>query len=38
MRGEFGPAEQAALFEQVMKHKRRLLREWNAKVCPDRRD
>lgn len=38
MRGEFGPAEQAALFEQVMKHKRRLLREWNAKVCLDRRD
>ncbi len=38
MAGEFAPAEQEMLFELVMKHKRRLLSEWNRKVCPDRRN
>jgi Domain of unknown function (DUF4160) len=36
-RAEFGPADQQAIFELVMRHKRKLLREWNEKVCPDRR-
>jgi hypothetical protein len=35
--GEFSKADQEMLFEVVMRHKRRLLREWNQKVCPDRR-
>jgi hypothetical protein len=35
--GEFSRADQDVLFELVMRHKRRLLREWNEKVCPDRR-
>jgi hypothetical protein len=35
--GEFSAADQEVLFELVMKQKRRLLREWNEKVCPDRR-
>jgi hypothetical protein len=34
--GEFTAADQQALYERVMKHKRRLLREWNAKVCTQR--
>ncbi|HET7232283.1 MAG TPA: hypothetical protein VFJ16_19915 [Longimicrobium sp.] len=37
MGGEFAPAEQAVLFELVMKHKRRLLAEWRRKVSPDQR-
>lgn len=35
--GEFSPADQDVLFRMVMQHKRRLLREWNQKVSPDRR-
>jgi hypothetical protein len=35
--GEFSAADQEAVFELVMKNKRKLLREWNDKVCPDRR-
>lgn len=35
--GEFTAADQEALYALVMKYKRQLLREWNAKVCPDRR-
>lgn len=33
----FESAERDLLFEHVMKHKRRLLREWHEKVCPDGR-
>lgn len=35
--GIFHPAQQDAIDQQVMKRKRKLLRDWNAKVCPDRR-
>ncbi|HEX6912814.1 MAG TPA: hypothetical protein VF142_20570 [Longimicrobium sp.] len=31
------PEEQDIWFDLVMKKKRQLLREWNAKACPDRR-
>lgn len=34
---QFTPEEQDIVFDLVTKRKRRLLREWNAKVCPDRR-
>lgn len=35
--GCFDAAAQDVIYELVMKNKRRLLSEWNAKVCPDRR-
>jgi hypothetical protein len=35
--GELTRAEEEALLEMVLRHKRRLLAEWNRKVCPDRR-
>lgn len=35
--GSFDAADQDAIYEMVMKHKRKLLREWRTKVCPDRR-
>ena len=35
--GTFTKAEQDALFEVVMRHKRRLLAEFKRKVCPERR-
>ncbi len=34
--GEFPIAHQQALHALVMKNKRRLLREWNVKVCTQR--
>jgi hypothetical protein len=38
MRGsEFDAADRGALYAMVMKNKRKLLREWNEKVCPDGR-
>ena len=38
MRGrQFAPEEQDIVYGLVLKKKRQLLREWNAKVCPDRR-
>ena len=37
MGGEFSRADQEALFEMVMRHKRHLLAEFNRKVCPERR-
>jgi hypothetical protein len=35
--GEFGAGDREAVYELVIKNKRKLLREWNEKVCPDRR-
>lgn len=35
--GHFGPADRQALYDLVMKHKRRLAREWTEKVRTDRR-
>jgi hypothetical protein len=34
--GGFTAADQQALYEMVMKNKRRLLSEWNTKVCTQR--
>lgn len=35
--GTFDAADQQAIYELVMKNRHKLLREWNEKVCPDRR-
>lgn len=37
MDGELRAEDAEVLYELVMKNKRRLLREWNEKVCPDRK-
>lgn len=35
--GTFSRADQEHVYEIVMRHKRRLLAEFNRKVCPERR-
>lgn len=35
--GELSSMDEEVLFQMVMRHKRRLLREWNQKVSPGRR-
>jgi hypothetical protein len=37
MDGTLRPEDAEVLYELVMKNKRRLLREWNEKVSPDRK-